>query len=340
MGKELISSAPASWTIRLYRPGDEEQILSLFRRVFGIKHSADYWVWKFGENPLGHQIVLGATPDETVIAHIAGVPLRVQLEGNPLVFTLVVDLMVDPGYRRSLRKVGVYQALLGTLIETSTGAGRAAVLYGIPIRSSNRLPQALFRWREAYEVTRLVRPLGPSTGGRLSRLARWRYEVRPVRDFGGWMDRFWQSCAPEFPLATVRDARYMNWRYIRCPHIAYHPYMLWDRWLRRPRGVAVLRLEWQGQPTGCLVDWLVPRGDVEAVRVLLAGMEEVVRQHGLQELSAWFPPDSPERRLFMASGYREEAMGSALIGNVYTTSLTWDWVARHWYFTMGDSDIF
>lgn len=339
MGKELTSVEPASWAIRPYRPGDEPQILALFHRAFGIERSADYWTWKFGLNPLGRQIVLGVTPEDALIGHLAGIPLRVQAEGRPVVFSAIVDLMVDPRYRRGLRKTGVYQTLLGALIERVAGEDRAALMYGIPIRSSNRLGQALHGFTDLYPMTRVVRSLPPE-GAALDRPARWRYEIRPVKAFEAWMDRLWARCRADFPLCTVRDSQYMTWRYLQCPHIRYHPYVLWDRWLGRAAAVAVLRLEWQDQPLATVVDWLVPRGDTRAARALLAHLEGVAREHGLGELSAWFFPTGPEHRFLLGHGYREEVMEFPLAARIFTPALSWEWAVRHWYFTMGDSDIF
>jgi hypothetical protein len=88
------------------------------------------------------------------------------------------------------------------------------------------------------------------------------------------------------------------------------------------------------------VDWLVPRGEPEVGAVLLAQAEQDAARAGLAEVAAWFPPGSPEQHWFLAHGYRAEPTRYPLPSRVYAPDLSLDWVAQHWYYTMGDSDIF
>jgi hypothetical protein len=114
--------------------------------------------------------------------------------------------------------------------------------------------------------------------------------------------------------------------------------VLWDRWRARARGIAVLRLEWEGQPIATVVDWLVPRGDAHAAGALLRGVEAEVARRDVRELAAWLPPGSPEQRFFLAQGYRVDPTDVPLTARLYTPRVEWEWLTRNWYFTMADSD--
>jgi hypothetical protein len=310
--------------------------MALFRQVFGRDLDLAYWRWKFTAAPRGTRAAVAVTPGGEVVGHVGGLSLRVQAEGRPLRATCIVDVMTAPEYRRSLRKSGVFATLLGLLIETGAGENGAALMYGVPHPVTFRIANRVFGWQAAFPLTRVVRPVSELPTG--TRRGGWRYTLRPVDRFGPWMDRLWAECRPSLPFATVRDAAFLNWRFVECPHIRYAPYMLWDRWRARARGVAVLRFEWEGQPIATVADWLVPRGDPAAAAALLRGVEAQALRRDVRELAAWLPPGSLEQRLFLDRGYRAEAADVPLTARLYTTRVEWGWLTRHWYFTMADSD--
>lgn len=341
MRDDLTRLKPRGWAPRLYRPGDEAAILALYPLAFqGLQRSEAYWRWKFRENPQGPQVVVAEETGGRITGQIAAVPARVHAEGREVIFSQVVDLMVDPRLRRGLRKAGMYITLMAHLVEEATGPGHAALLYGFPNQDSDRVSQEVFGWRDLHQVVRVVRRL--DAGGRASAgwLARSRYAVRPLERFDGPTDRLWERCRHGLPLATVRDARYLTWRYLRCPHVRYQPYLAWDRWRERPAGLTVLRMGWEGLPVCAIVDWLVPRGEAAPAGALLAHAEAEARRAGMVEVAAWFPPASPEQRWFLARGYAAEPTRYPLPARSYAPDLSLEWVARHWYYTMGDADVF
>lgn len=321
---------------RFYRAGDETAIMALFRRVFGRDLGVEYWRWKFLASPLGSRVAVAMTPTGEIVGHVGALSLRVQAEGRPFRAACIVDVMTAPEHRRSLSKSGIFATLLDLLIRTGAGDDGAALMYGVPLRAAFRIANGVFAWQAVFPLTRVVRPVsGLPTG---DRRGGWRYVVRAVDRFEAWLDRLWAECLPALPFATVRDAAFMNWRFVECPHIRYVPYVLWDRWRARARGLAVLRFEWEGQPIATVADWLVPRGDRVAAAALLQGVETEAVRRDVRELAAWLPPDSPEQRFFLGRGYRAEVSDVPLTARLYTTRLDWEWVTRHWYFTMADSD--
>lgn len=340
--RDLSRYTPAGWSTRPFRPGDEAQILALFRRAFRIERSPSYWQWKFGDNPAGYQIIVGETPDGKVVAQIAGVPARMHAQDRQVIFTQVVDLMADPDFHQSLRKAGVYVTLLKAMIEEFGREGTADLIFGFTIRASNRVPQEVFGWHEAHRVRRVARRLdgSPRPGDRGLGLTRARYRVDPLVAFSEQTDRLWTRWRSAVPLAAARDTRYLSWRYGQCPHVRYHPYLLWDRWRDRPAALSVLRLGWEGQPVAAMVEWVVPRGETGAARALLAHAETAARAAGMAELTGWFHPEGPEHRFFLEQGFGEEITPYRLVGNPFSPALPWEWVARHWYYSMGDSDVF
>ncbi len=270
MKEELARRKPFGWTPRSYRPGDEAKILPLYALAFqGLHRSTDYWRWKFQENPAGARVIVAEDAGGQILGLVAGLHARAHAEGRPVTVSQAVDVMVAPGERRGLRKAGMFVLLLARLIEEATGADGAALMFGLPNQDSDRVTQEVFGWQNLHQVTRVARRLDGPGAIAPAWLARRRYRVRPVTDFGGAADALWTRCREHVPFATIRGAGYLTWRYLRCPYVAYHPYVAWDRWRDRPAGLAILRLGWEGQPLGAIVDWLVPRGEVGPAAVLL-----------------------------------------------------------------------
>src|ERR1700675_2777604 len=99
----VVSVKHAGLSLRPYRPGDEEGILKLFRRVYEKECSLARWRWKFCENPAGQQIILAVANDGEIIAQHAGLPVRVAKGEQIFLFVNSVDCMVDSRFRQGLK---------------------------------------------------------------------------------------------------------------------------------------------------------------------------------------------------------------------------------------------
>ena len=85
----IIVTQPSPWSIRPYEPGDEEQILRLFKKVFGRERSLAHWQWKYRDNPEGAQILVAVTDAGEVVGHYAGIPVRVTVDRKPFSFSIL-----------------------------------------------------------------------------------------------------------------------------------------------------------------------------------------------------------------------------------------------------------
>jgi len=330
----------AGWTARAYRPGDEAQLLPLYPLAFqGLQRSPAYWAWKFRENPAGDELIVVEEAGGAIVGLLAGLHARVHVAGRLATFSQATDIMVDPRLRRGLRRAGLYIGMVAAFMDAAQANG-VALLFGLPNQDSDRVSQAVFGWQNLHQVTRVVRRVEGAERPAAGFLARLRYEVRPVERLDGGIEDLWERCCPALRLATVRDGRYLDWRYLRCPHVGYRVCVAWDRWRSRAAGLAVLRFGWEGQPLCGIVDWLVPRGESGAAAALLTYAIGEARRAGMAEVAAWFPPEGAEQHWFLARGFTAEPTRYPLVARALAPDLALDWVARHWYYTMGDSDIF
>lgn len=338
---DLRSDPAGRWTIRPYRPGDEAQILDLFRRVFGVDRSIEHWRWKFQANPVGHLYMrLAETLSGDLMGQYVGLPVRVAWgAGQAAIFTQIVDVMVDRRRRLGLKRPGLFAALANEYIGDYLVSGEVSIGYGFPTPEALRIGQRVAGYVPLHPVIRLVLDLCGQEDKRLS----WRsrgLRVEPVDRFGNEVDRLWGRIGSGLGVATVRDARYLNWRYADCPDTRYTA-LAARRWFTGDLvGVAILRLGVEDQPIACLVDWLVPHGATPAAQALLAYCETVAREAGMTQLQAWFPTSAWPHHLLLEQGYQPEPTPYHLVALTKVPEVSLEWVKARWYYTMGDSDIY
>ena len=346
MAEELtLTEQRHQWSIRPYRQGDEGRILELFHRGFRKERSLAHWQWKFRDNPEGAHIHVVETVAGEIVGHYAGIPVRVTVDGKAFIFSQLVDTMVDRDYRRGLKKPGMFAHLFMKFAEDYGGHDRAAIMYGFPTPEALRIGQRLLGYTPLHRMVKLVRPLGkPPHRTPWQQIADMLHQVqvriRQVARFDALVDRLWEECRRELRVATVRDARYLNWRYADCPDVKYRLFMAEGIMGTSPQGIAVLRLDSLGQGVGYLMDWLVPlRAKVAADQLLKRSLEEA-ELAGLKELHAWLPPFSPWHQYLLDRGFQVVDAKYFLVARTFTPDLPLEFINPRWYYTMGDSDIY
>jgi len=138
----------------------------------------------------------------------------------------------------------------------------------------------------------------------------------------------------------VRDAAYLEWRYVACPGLDYAILVARRRWSRRTDALAVLRAGWIGEPIGALVDWIVPRDEPGLERRLLLACHRWCRERGLARMVAWARPGSHADALLRSAGHveRESPFLLTVLRGHGTVGV--EDMRDRWDYTIGDSDLF
>ena len=242
-------SSPAvgeDWSLRPYRPGDERQLVELFGRVFGRPLPLETWVWKLKgqRTPVENVWVVVAAADGRVIGQYAGIPVRVRLGGSECWAMQSVDTMVSPDFRRR----GILTALGKATYESWADGGVSAV-FGVPNQNwgtrtdalglqplfplgweriplrvglalvrSQRLPRALTVPLAplADALARVWRAAARFPGGRMRGV-----RVEAIACAGAEIDELWDRAGAPYGNAVVRDAAWVNWRYLQAPGFPY-----------------------------------------------------------------------------------------------------------------------
>ena len=339
-----MSEPLSPYALREYRPGDEQEILASFNRIFAAvdpsftPRTMEFWRWQFLDNPSGSRILLAATPEGRVVGQFAAVVQRMSLEGDAALFSQGVDHMSDSAYRRGLKR-GSLLALLGnTIAELHGGAGpeRDTLMWGAPVPAAWRVGKTFVR----YEMIRTQLKLVADTSS-VQELGRGgaRLEVEEVQAFPDDVCELFGRAAQRHGAIAVRDKAQLDWRYVAHPERDYRIGIV--RSGRALLGYAVFgRGSFDGQANeGLVCDWLADEDRVDVADALRAWLAESARALGCERLTAVFPDTVAAWLDFQRAGFRAFPTRYFIIGRQYVRGYDMAWMHRHWYYTLGDTDL-
>ncbi len=275
------------YQIREFEDGDEESLLATFNHVFkgeleGFRpRTMAEWRWAFRDNPAGRRIWVGVHEGE-VVAQFAGVPIRTWLDGGERTFVHCVDSMSHPDHRKGLKRPGLFLTVANAYFDSYGGVDRDWVHFGLPIEEAARIGDKFLKYEVVRNQVFLFRepglgPVAPPEGVEV--IARFDEQVK-------WL---WDRCVDEWGASAIRDADYMNWRFVDHPDHAYVPYGVRDA-DGVLRGVAVYRkASWVLEDVGFVVDWLVPPDEPEVAELLIEALLARARVDRAIAIALWIP---------------------------------------------------
>jgi hypothetical protein len=336
--------------VREYREGDEEQILPMFQRSFYVQRSLARWAWEYRENPYGTLRISEAfTGDGKLVAHYAGYPVRFHDEtrgGEPrkLPALQIGDTMTEPAFRHVGRGP---TSLLGRTVRHFYARfceGQVAFNYGFNTGNIQRFSMSFVGARRLESLPFHVldlekRPIAVIPPNRfLSRLAG--YRVERIAHFDARWDEFFRRVSGSYRLLVERDARYLEWRYARCPEPESFLYAVF-RGVRRSRlvGWSVFRYKEGRLRWG---DALFDPHHPGAVRQLLTAVLTAPEHRQAKILETWITSRPAWwRETLLALGFESRPEPDDL-GFVFVPfgEDPEEAFRAHLYYTMGDSDLF
>ena len=336
----------SGYQVRPYQPGDEKGILQLFNEVFAEgdenfqSRTLAQWRWEYQENPAGRQVMIAVTDTGRVIAHYACLPAAVNVRGERCIAGQGVDSMVHPDYRRGLKREGPFLAVARAYFERWGNARVCAYGFGYPNKRAFRIGVRVLKYVPVFQpIPTLYRnffdhphddDVAPEAVGRAN--------VVEIDQFGEEFDQLWEKLAAHYPFAFIRDSQYLNWRYGQSPELTYRRFAIRDD--RGLRGWFVTRAQWQGLPILALADLFCHPEDEVSLGLALRGAAKAGRESEQARVEAWLPQSSRLFQLALERGFGTEPSQYVLCIMLYRDEPELDWVRNHWYYTIGDSDVF
>ena len=271
----------------------------------GRRRSHDHWRWRYLDNVAGGNSTVVALRDGQVIGKLGNVHRRFLVGGRPSVAGLQEGMTVLPGARGWQR----YMGLLAQGLRAAADSG-LAFGYAVVNRSAAELSAragavdlgSLGVWAGLASVPAALRerswpqPLSwiglaaqPFVGLRRRPCTARGLEVRPVDRFGEAWDRLWEDLARGRNVTGVRDAAYMNWRYVACPDLRYDRLGTFRG--DRMEGLVVFAAD-RERHTGAVLELLADGNDEPVTASLLWHAATAMKQQGAGVISACFPAGS------------------------------------------------
>ena len=345
------------FSIRRYRPGDEDAILELFNRVLTeddptyVPRTMATWRHRYIDNPMGYQVLVAEDEQGTIIGNYSAMVVNCSVRGEKRVAAQAVDTVVDRAWRGSLRKSSVFVTIGRRYLkeychQTYDGPGdvpadevRNEYAYGLPNNQAFGAGTRLLGYKPVHcPMPTRVKEFDQGWVDDLQRRAQG---VTVEED--GWssldeVQALFEAHVDEVPLGIWRDATYLGWRYRDWPDVDYR--ILMARRDGQLVGALVFSLGWFGHPIVPLMDWIGPAADTAAQAGLLARVGEITLAEGGRRLETWVTPNMAQAASLEALGFEAEDSLFNLCIMVYARDFDLDWAKGNWFFTMGDSDIY
>ena len=244
-------------------------------------------------------------------------------------FVQSVDSMVDPAYRRGLKRPGLFVELARAYFAHHGDAGPDAVHYGWPVREAWRVGERFLEYALLREELVLVRELGEQVEHEVERLDAPDHELK-------WL---WDRCAGSWGAATVRDEAWVRWRFVEHPRVAYTRLGARDE-AGLLRGHAVLRDgAWSWPGAVALADWTVPDEEPETFARLEAGVRAHAASTGAERVVTLVPTWSRAFLRFQELGWRVRRAPYRCAARSFDRRASLPWLREHWWSTLADSDL-
>jgi GNAT superfamily N-acetyltransferase len=294
----------SAYELAAYEPAQRDDYLRLLRNAWGESAlTGEEFDWWFLRNPLG-SLMSVARDDGRVVGVAAHSLYRMELGEEERLATFSVHATTDPVARGK----GVFVGLERKHEEEAEARGAAVVL----------------AFASAPTAPLFLGPLGWTSVGKLRVWARPLPRLSVRRSGAARVERFafGGDAAAAWSNHIVRDAEYLNWRYLDSPrdYVAYNA----------DGGYAVLgHKRHKGHPIALVADLVGP------VRPLLRACVAGVKP-GTRALFAL--PGIGETGAYLSCGFVPTPMTLDFMGKPLAGELDGD--PRAWRFTLGDTDFF
>src|SRR5262245_40931517 len=329
--------AAPKYDFRPFRPGDEEGILATFNAVFGehdpafVPRTREEWDWAFARNPAGQRIWV-AECEGVIAAQCAALPYRVLIDGREASFTQGVDSMVHPEHRKGLRRPGLYVETALPFFRQFGGQGADILHYGWPVEPAWRIGRTFLD----YEIVRTLTMHFMELGAGPVAIPR---EVERLTAFDADVRALYQRCHAQWGTSVIRDAAYLNWRFVAHPRFRYHLFAVRGE-RRELLGYAIYRrADWPVAGTGLIMDWLGPVDEPEVGELLREALLAQARVDAAGVVLVVFPDWTPWSPRFQDWGFRVHTSDYLLIGIIQDRRYDTWWLREHWWYQLAELDV-
>lgn len=335
------SAGERRYTLAPYRPELRDAYLGLLAEAWGPQAmSGAEFDWWFAGNPAG-SLMSVAELEGRVVGVASHSLARIVLGGEATLGQFSVHATTD----RSARGLGIFKAL--ELRHEEQGAARGSrVVLAFASAPTSPLFTGPLGWTSIDSRRVWLRPLagaarrltgrgsGAAAGspagvvapeGRERRLGG--VEVRRVERFGAAADVAYHAAAPRLGNHVVRDATYLNWRFLDSPR-GYRAFA-------SPNGFAVVgRKLMRGVSLAVIAECVAPPREARAL------LRRCIAEARGAEAIAVVPPLGLSRELLFGLGFVPSHISLDFMGKALPGMPPLDARSSAWRVSLGDTDFF
>jgi hypothetical protein len=318
--------------------------------------SEDEFVWWFERNPTGYLNIFLAEEAGALVGISSTASFRVWLEGGEHLVPFSLNVLTHPSHRGR----GIF-----TSLELANEADAIARGCRFMLSFPNRLSAPIFLRRLGWRAGK-VAPLAikvrdplkvlavaahlPALRGwdlRAHALTDWSFRrsrpasVEPIDEFGGQFDVLWRRSCAYRSWGLVKDASYLNWRFLAGPVHRYSCFRIAEA--GSTVGYLVTGIaEKRGLRLGYVADLFVAREAAHLVEDALAAVDANMISADVDAVLAFAQPDPDERRRRSGFFYLPTPKRLRFIYKVLDRTLDGlPWAQPlSWRFELGDLDFF
>lgn len=312
--------------IRPYQPGDEQQILELFKISFGKPLSEAYWKWRFADHPEKKMMIMLMWDGDKLAGHYAVSPVRMLVEKEEILTALSMTTMTHPDYAGR----GIFTELAEALYSTEKAANNLTAVWGYPNNNSHYGFIKNVQWKNLEQVPTFS------------------VEVKMIEDVASQIQigsgfetkHFKPEANPAFTIQVKRDVSYLRWRYSDNP---VNEYVIFESDIQGELFFAVVKkfasFQEAGKFEADILEWEVP-ADVKIQQQFLSAIKKHFGGSQLSRINMWIPLNDPRHIQLEKIGFRNLApitySGIRLLNSEFASMLN----SKNWHYNLGYSDIY
>ena len=317
--------------IREYNAGDEKQILEMDWMLFPDpwnKRNLDNWFWKYmGNNPAGKSIVYVMENNGKIIVHFAVVPYRLRVLGGDILGSHSIGSMVLPEWQGK----GLIKFVADKLFE-ETVKRKILFSYGFPNDLAYELHKKMFAYDDITQIYTMEKETDKKRASTSNS-----FKFLPIERFDNSVDELWDLAKDTYKVSVVRDAVYLNWRYLERPDQKYYAFGAYEN--DKLVGYVILKLYRDDKILkGHIIDiFNLPERD-DIASFLIENSEKFFVENKTNIESSWVSGSGLYNRLLEEKGFKP-VRPRPLICRINFDKERYSEVinGKNWYFTMGDT---
>ena len=329
--EKILVTERGRFTVRPYRFGDEESVLSLWKAAFKKEMDPRLWQWKYVNNPFGHRIMLCVSEEDLLVALYGGIPYKANYDGRTIEIINLMDLMSHPDYRGE----GLFVRTGNIFFDNYCGSGGASFVYGFPGEYHFVLGEKYLGYRALEKPVIYLSARSSDLAGR-GRMFGGRVERLQHPD--PCLDMLWKRCSEAYPLSVIRDGAFSRWRFFSHPFQEYEVFVYRPYFGKEVKAYAVFAVEEQ---KASMID-LFSAPSVKGLSDFFARLAAEFLEKGITEMNTWLPESHFTTESSLSAGFERAPEPKGVISTVrlFDHSPSLETVSRKMFYTMADVDLF